>query len=90
MNMTPKDIIDYWVLGEADYSIVHLANQIKNSKSISSNIYSGRDFNFTEFRNSRIKFIENDLLFPNEAVVLELDRGCNFNCSLGAGILWPV
>jgi len=73
-------IVDYWVLGRADKSIVKLANAIKYDKPMPNIIYSDRDYKFECFNTAKINYKENDLIFEDEALPIEISRGCGFNC----------
>lgn len=72
--------IDHWVMGQADKSIVELANALKSTTSFPQMVYSDRDYKFDNFSNSKIKWTNNDLLFDNEHLPIEVARGCSFNC----------
>jgi hypothetical protein len=76
--------VDHWVGGMADVSIIHIAESLTNNKSLPNKIKSELDFgSMTEhaFANNRILWDDSDLLFPGEAIPIEIARGCPFNCS---------
>ncbi len=74
-----NDIVDYWVRGIADKSIVELAKNLDNN-TFPKEIESGGKYQFQNFNKCKITFTENDLIFPNEALPIEVARGCSFNC----------
>jgi radical SAM superfamily enzyme YgiQ (UPF0313 family) len=83
-------LVDYWFWGESDKSLIQLANSISsgNIESFRSHhirganhVYSKRDFKFDEFSSSKILWSEEDAIFPNEHLPIEISRGCAFNCS---------
>ena len=47
-----------------------------------SNVVEGSEF--TEFTTSNIKFESNDIIYPNEALPIEISRGCIFRCKFCA------
>ena len=80
---------DYTILGYADDSIVNLANHLakneplKNSrksiyKSIVIDDAKAEKYNFTE---TPMLFHKNDLILNNESLMIEISRGCIFNCA---------
>jgi radical SAM superfamily enzyme YgiQ (UPF0313 family) len=81
---------DYVVTGYADQSIVNLADylcgrtdQLKKSyKSLYGPIIinDSKAENF-DFPNSTMRYLEQDGILPGETLVIEISRGCIFNCA---------
>lgn len=72
--------IDHWVLGNAEKSIVELANALRNNKTMPKVIHSNRDYNYESFNISKVIWTNNDIVFPGEHLPIEVSRGCSFNC----------
>jgi len=72
--------VDYYVLGEADNSIIALLNCLKNNKKIENKIYSNTNYRYDKFKTSKILFHVSDHIFDNEHLPIEIARGCAFNC----------
>lgn len=72
--------LDHWILGQADRAMVCLAFAIKYGESMPYLIYGDRDHPFPYFTTSNIRWEDNDLLFENEHLPIEIARGCIFNC----------
>lgn len=80
--------VDWWVWGEADKSIIALAQHLSSGTPIKSSSSDGsskrilsEDYPFTDFCHSQIVWTERDLVFQNEILPIEISRGCIFNCS---------
>lgn len=82
--------VDYWVSGQADLSVLALANYLSGEDSAlvktenpngSFTIYSKRDYPYQDFRSSQMTFTARDLIDENESLPIEISRGCAFNCS---------
>ena len=81
-------IADYYVHGYADTSIIELTNWIVSNKNTRPKFHgkyqcvldSTKDYDFTNFNTSTIKFIKEDLILPNEFLPIEIARGCIFKC----------
>lgn len=72
--------VDYFVLGEADMSIIELAKKLRSNKPIRNKI-SSTEYRYTAFNTSSIKWAKNDFIFPNEHLPIEISRGCIFRCA---------
>lgn len=73
-------MVDLWVGGMADKSILSIVNNFPAKNFIKSELDYG-SITEEEFRFSKIHWHHSDLIFPNEAVPLEISRGCPFNCA---------
>jgi hypothetical protein len=73
--------LDYWILGQADEALPALANAIEYDEPMPHVIYGDRDYPFTGFQYSNIRWTDNDLIFQGEHLPIEIARGCIFNCS---------
>ena len=76
--------VDIWVGGMADISIIEITKKLKDKKTLPNIIKSELDFGgITEnnFKRSKIHWDKSDLIFPGEAVPLEITRGCPFDCA---------
>jgi len=80
--------VDYYVWGESDRSVVelthHLADpshEIKTDTFAGTNRLIGDDYPVGPFKDKKIKWHENDRVFPGEVLPIELSRGCIFRCS---------
>lgn len=78
-------LVDAFFEGYSDLTFKNYINQLKNNK-----IYLGQQHfidiegkNF-DFRNSTIEYIEDDTIFHNESLTIELTRGCIFKCKFCA------
>ena len=88
-NMLHGSFIDYWVMGEADQSVVALADNLsgKNSNLLVENIgdkkviKSNKSYPYENFHRSKIEWAKEDIIFNNEHLPLELSRGCIFRCA---------
>ena len=73
--------LDHWILGQGDRAIVSLAFALKYGESMPYLIYGDVDYPFPYFTVSNIRWEDNDYLFENEHLPIEISRGCIFNCS---------
>ena len=76
--------VDLWIGGMADVSIVKIIDQLSQGIELPKRIRSELDYGSIsedEFSKSQIHWSKDDFLFPNEAVPLEISRGCPFRCS---------
>lgn len=82
--------IDFYFIGKADISIVEYYNY-KTGKENSLKIFKHEDRNYIKttdhnvssdfFKTTDIIYDKSDIIFPNEALPLEISRGCIFKCS---------
>jgi hypothetical protein len=86
--------VDYWVWGAADNSIVALANHLKEHAPLVTqpgqvgSVVSSRAYPYNGFGTSKIIWQDNDFLFKNEHLPLEIARGCVFRCTFCANTLF--
>lgn len=75
--------VDHWIEGMADTSIVSICQDLKKgSTTPKKRISSEKDFpSYKDFSESSILWKKNDHIFENEALPLEISRGCPFACS---------
>ena len=86
-------MVDYWVAGMADRSVVGLLQNLKEKKTLPNKIRSELDsgsITEQEFRFSKIHWNESDFIFPGEALPLEISRGCPFKCAFCDYLRKPV
>lgn len=77
-------MVDFWLGGMAEQSIVGLVEELRAGVSRPRRIASEAEFGAiseTQFKNTMINWHESDHLFHDEALPLELSRGCPFRCS---------
>ena len=73
--------IDYWVFDEAEKVVNILVNyQIKRDMKIFDNIIDCSDNLPENFHTVPMMWEDSDLLFPDEHIPLEIERGCPYNC----------
>lgn len=83
------DIIDYIIINKGDSAIAalldHIVNgtQLKTIRQQPSIVVDGNDYPYTQeqFAASRIKYVPEDIIFPGEALPVEIARGCIFKCA---------
>ena len=81
--------VDFWVWGEADRSIVALADCLAGrgptprteSCACGERLISSRHFPVRDFNHLQIPWTDRDLLFPREHLPIEIARGCAFRCA---------
>lgn len=81
--------IDYTIINKADNSIVALVDHLNGNRDIKfenvgpTKLIRETDYPYTqeEFKNSTIQYEHNDIIIKNEALPLEIARGCIFSCS---------
>jgi hypothetical protein len=81
--------VDYVIYGKAENAIIQLmkhlqyGEDIKLSKNEYSAVIRGDDYFYTQeqFITSKIQYEHNDIILPNEALSVEVARGCIFQCS---------
>jgi radical SAM superfamily enzyme YgiQ (UPF0313 family) len=73
-------MVDLWVGGMADKSVLGIMEQFPKSNTIKSELDYG-SMTETEFKFSKIHWTDDDHIFPHEALPLEISRGCPFNCA---------
>lgn len=77
-------LVDSWVGGMADHSIVKVASLLENQEPLPNVIKSELDFGTISESNFSKAFIQwrpSDQIFPGECLPLEISRGCPFKCS---------
>lgn len=80
---------DYTIINKGDVAIIKLldhikfGNEIKTIKTQPCYVIDGNDYFYTQeqFASSMIKYEDNDIIFPNEALPVEIARGCIFKCA---------
>lgn len=83
------DGVDYVIVNKGDVAIVKLIKhlidneEIKTVRSNPCHVIDGNDYFYTQeqFAFSNIKYIPEDIIFPNEALPIEVARGCVFQCA---------
>jgi hypothetical protein len=68
---------DVTVTGEGETSAVGLSDALSGDRKVPRIIA----LPYTNYPDSTIKYVENDIIFPNEHLPIELARGCIFKCS---------
>jgi radical SAM superfamily enzyme YgiQ (UPF0313 family) len=85
--------VDYWVWGQADLSIIALANHLKNGTPIitksgkTGKIITNRHYPIQNYNKLKITWEPHDYLFNEEHLPIEINRGCIFRCSFCANPL---
>lgn len=90
----PKlNLFDFYFSGLSDRSIVELVKYLDHKTNelivrktrceyeIERNYIVEKDYPYHGFRESSIDYSENDLIFPEETISMEIARGCIFKCS---------
>ena len=92
-NITNLPGVDYWLWGFGDVSSVALANHLKFSHPIITRkaqeglAISDTDYTYNNFSNSKIIWRDNDFIFQNEHLPIEISRGCIYRCAFCANPL---
>lgn len=80
-------LIDYYVFGYADSTIVELAQHIKSGNPIRTKmdlgshvIHTDNEANSVGISQYQTRYQDHDEIFDNETLVLEISRGCRFKC----------
>lgn len=76
--------VDFWVGGMADVSVIKIIEHIKENKMLPTLIKSEEQFGAmseSAFIFSKIHWNHDDLISKNEALPLEISRGCPFKCT---------
>ena len=80
--------IDYILSGQSDVSIVALADHLFYKAPLSipykqneCSVVTEKEYPVNNFTTSRIRYQDNDIIFDNEVLPIELARGCIFKCS---------
>lgn len=83
-----RPFIDYGIQGKADNAVIELIKHITTGSDIKfrqnelTKVIRGDDYFYTpaEFEESAIIFQPEDIVFDNEALPIEVARGCIFQC----------
>lgn len=81
--------VDYIVLNKADRAIIAIVEHLLYNKELITHrktpsfLVDGNDYPYTQedFSSSQIIFEPNDIIFQNEALPIEVSRGCIFQCA---------
>ncbi len=83
-----NSVIDYAIRGQADVSVVALADHIFYNADLkvgyqkaNCKVIEEKDYPVDDFTTSRIQYKDNDIIMPKEVLPLELARGCIFKCA---------
>jgi len=68
-----SDLIDYWVIGDGEDSILKIYKEEVKGKLIRGE--------FSDYSKTKMKWDKTDFLFENESLPIEISRGCPFNCA---------
>lgn len=68
---------DVTVTGEGETSAVGLSDALSEDRKVPRIIA----LPYTDYPNSTIRYVENDIIFPGEHLPIEVARGCIFKCS---------
>lgn len=82
-------VVDYCVKGKGEVSIVALLNHLIHGSELkyhshnNNKVLTEDDYPYTQemFSTSIIQYEHNDIIFDNEAVPIEIARGCIFSCA---------
>lgn len=88
-NMCHWKGVDFVVLNKADRAIIAILEHLLYSKELivqrhtPSKLVDGNDYPYSQddFSTSQIIFEPHDIIFPNEALPIEVSRGCIFACA---------
>lgn len=92
-NKTNLPGVDYWFWGLADTSIIAFADFLKKNIPIKTHpvqygeAISHTDYPVHNYRTSKIIWEDNDYIFENEHLPIEIDRGCIYRCAFCANPL---
>jgi radical SAM superfamily enzyme YgiQ (UPF0313 family) len=83
-----KILADYYIRGNADYSIIVLTKWLFNSSNPTpifegpnkNIIESFKNYEYVDFPTCRLKFEHNDFVSKDEYLPIEIARGCIFKC----------
>ena len=76
------DAIDHHIIGFGDTAIISLLNDLKEGKKVEKLYEYDSLGKLFDFRNSKPIFSkEDDIIFANEVLPIEISRGCIFKCS---------
>lgn len=81
--------VDYAVVNKADIALIEIVkhlltgSELKYTQGPNSKVVNGNDYFYTQdqFNDSHIIFDKNDIIFDNEALPIEIARGCIFSCA---------
>ena len=81
--------VDFTVINKGDIAVIKLlehikyGSEIKTCKTQPCQVIDGNDYFYTqeEFASSLIQYEDNDIIFPGEALPVEIARGCIFKCA---------
>jgi hypothetical protein len=82
---------DYYFVGQSDRSIIEFSDALSNDRTPrfrllfnngkSHKIIHQDDYPFEAFNKCKIDYLEQDLIYPKEALPIEVARGCIFKCT---------
>jgi hypothetical protein len=72
--------VDIRMIGQSEVSVVEMTRAIEHKRRTEKSYTRGYD----DFAKSSIRFEDHDLIFRNEALPIEIARGCIFKCSFCA------
>lgn len=84
------ELADFWVCGQAERSVLALANHLKYNDVLRVREIEGvnaileTDYPYESFTTSRIEWTDQCLINPGETLVMEVARGCVFKCAFCA------
>ncbi|MCT4686727.1 B12-binding domain-containing radical SAM protein [Vallitalea sp.] len=83
---TSLEGVDYWFWGMSDTSVVALAKHLKYGEPLKTidglvgKVIRAEDYPYHDFDNANIKWEDNDYIFENEHLPIEIARGCIYRC----------
>jgi radical SAM superfamily enzyme YgiQ (UPF0313 family) len=75
--------VDIWVEGMADVSIVEICRSLEKDRNwVRRRVRSEDDYaHFTDFSRTKLLWNETDIISKDEALPIEISRGCPFRCT---------
>jgi hypothetical protein len=73
-----RGYFDYRIMGQGETSTLKLTLMLENNRPPPQKILT---LPYNDFTTSMIKYIDSDLVFPNETLPMEIARGCVFKCA---------
>ncbi len=74
--------IHHWVVGQGETAVLQIAECLKSGRGHElPHVIEGNKLPYADFSTSKILWTDDDLIFKNECLPIEIARGCIFKCS---------